>query len=136
MDRGHEFLEHTSETVVRVRAPSLAALLEEAGRALAELELRGRSAPVTGPWREVTLRSSDRAALLVDWLNELLFIAERERLVPAEFEVQEADAGYVRARVRGVRLAEPPAFVKAATMGALSLKEADGTLVAEVTLDV
>ena len=136
MDAGHEFLEHTSETVVRVRAPSLAALLEEAGRALAGLELRGRPARVAGPWREVTLRSSDRAALLVDWLNELLFIAERERWVPAEFEVQEADAHHMRARVRGVRLAEPPVFVKAATMGGLSLAESGGMLVAEVTLDV
>ena len=136
MDASHEFLEHTSETVVRVRAPSFAALLAQAGRALAELELRGRSPLAPGPWREVTLRSRDGAALLVDWLNELLFIAERERWVPTEFVVEEADAGHVRAMVRGVRVAEPPTFVKAATMGGLRLDQAGGTLVAEVTLDV
>jgi len=136
MTARHEFLEHTSETVVRLTAPSLSALLAEAGRALGELELRGRSPRERGPWREVALRSPDRAALLVDWLNELLFIAERERWIPTEFAVLEAEEDHVRARVRGVRVAEPPTFVKAATMGGLRLTEVGGALLAEVTLDV
>lgn len=133
----HEFLEHTSETLLRVRASDLGALLAEAGRALADLACRGSPVPAAeGPPREIIVSSTDDAALLVDWLNELVFLAERERWLAVAFDAVEAGAARARAKVRGARLAEPPVLVKAATMGGLRLAPEDDHLVAEVTLDV
>ena len=136
MNPSHEFLEHTSETRMRVRAASIGELLAEAGRGLAALELRGASRAARGAWREVQVESRDRAALLVDWLNELILVAEREHSVPREFEILEAGDARVRARVRGVPCPEGPSLVKAATLNDVRFGDADGMLEAEVTLDV
>jgi SHS2 domain-containing protein len=93
----HEIADHVSEVRLRVRAGSLGDLLEEAGRAVAQLQLRGADA-ARGTWRMIEISARDRAALLVDWLNELIFPAGAKRWVGADFEVDSAQDGRVRAR--------------------------------------
>lgn len=132
----HEFLEHTGEVHLRVRAASWGALLAEAGRALAGLTLRGASPAAPGRWEEVEVRSTDREALLVDWLNELVFRAESRREVATEFALLETSDQRVVARVRGVAVAEPPALVKAATLHGVRVQSTDGGLEADVVLDI
>ena len=88
----HSFLEHTGEVRLQLQAGSLAELLAEAGRELAELLLRGASGNQVGPAEEIEVRSADRAALLVDWLNELIYRAESGVAVPTEFDVREVGA--------------------------------------------
>jgi SHS2 domain-containing protein len=132
----HEVLDHASEIQLRVRAGSLGELLAEAGRALAALQLGGSAGPATGPWREIELSSPDRAALLADWLNELVFLAETEQWVATEFHIDSADGRSVRARVRGVEVERVPGLVKAATLHGLRLEEMVGGMEGHVILDV
>jgi SHS2 domain-containing protein len=132
----HEFLDHVSETRLLVRAGSFAELLAEAGRGLASLARRGSTSGEPGPWREVSLVGADATGLLVDWLNELVYLAERHHEVPADFDVIEATERVVRARVRGPRVPEAPAHVKAATLHALRLERTTEGLEGEITLDV
>lgn len=137
MRPSHDLLEHTGEVHLRIRAGSLPELLMEAGRALGELMLRGQPAgPARGRWEPVAVRSADRAALLVDWLNELIFRAERDREVPTEFEVLEAGETQVLARVRGVPVPEPPALVKAATLHRARVEPVAEGMEADVILDI
>lgn len=136
LSSSHEFLEHTGEVHLRVRAGSLADLLAEAGRALAELQLRGAASIPGGSWEYLEVRSSDREALLVDWLNELTCHAELRLQVPTQFEVLEATDRRVRARVRGVPVDEPPALIKAATLHGVRVEVIAGGMQADVVLDV
>lgn len=136
MRASSQALEHTAEVRLRIQAPSLAELLAEAGRALGAVELGGEAARPVGAWRRVEVRSADRDALLVDWLNELVFLAETERWVPVDFQMLTVTATTVRARVRGVRLPESPARVKAATFHGLRIAETPAGLAADVILDV
>jgi SHS2 domain-containing protein len=137
----HEVVDHTSEIRLRIRAGSLAELLAEAGRALARLELRGGKTTGTGDWRPLTVSAGDRAALLAEWLNELIFLAEAERWVPIDFEIERAgnnSAGgtEVRARARGVSIEQSSGLVKAATLHGLRVEPIPGGLEGEVVLDV
>lgn len=132
----HRFLEHTGELALELRAESLADLLAEAGRALGALALRGRIRRADGPWRDVTVASADRTALLVDWLNELIYQAEARSEVPTEFEILGADDGQVRARFRGVVVEQPPALVKAATLHGASVERGERGFEGHVVLDV
>lgn len=137
----HEVVDHASEIRLRIRAGSLADLLAEAGQALARLELRGDSTAVTGDWRQLTVSAADHAALLAEWLNELVFLAETERWVAIDFEIErtgETSAGdtEVHARARGVSLERSPGLVKAATLHGLRVDPIPGGLEAEVVLDV
>lgn len=132
----HRFLPHTGEVHLQVEAGSLADLLAEAGRALAALELRHLTHGPPGAWHELEVRSTDRAALLVDWLNELIYLAEASWEVATEFDVREALDTVVRAAVRGVRVEQPPALVKAATLHRARVDPVRGGVQAEVILDV
>jgi SHS2 domain-containing protein len=131
----HEIADHVSEIRLRVQAGSLGDLLEEAGRAVAQLQLRGADA-TPGTWRTIEISAPDRDTLLVDWLNELIFLAEAERWVGADFEVDSAEDGRVRARVWGVRVQHAPALLKAATLHGLRVDDVPGGLEGEVILDV
>ncbi len=134
--RWHEWLDHTSEVQLEVGAESLAGLAAEAGRALGLLLLRDAPARPEGPAREIRVESVDREALLVDWLNEILFLAEVERWVAVEFDILEASSVHLKASARGVPVEESPALVKAATFHGLAVEERAGSLQAEVIFDV
>ena len=117
-------------------AESLGGLAAEAGRALGLLLLRGEGQAAEGSPRTLEVESADREALLVDWLNEILFVAETESWVPLEFEIREAFPTRLRAAVRGVSVNDPPSHVKAATFHGLRVTEGENGYEAEVIFDV
>jgi SHS2 domain-containing protein len=131
-----EILEHTAEVQVRVRAPSLGMLAAEAGRALTRIELGEAVPPASGEWRRVELRARDREALLVDWLNELIYLAEAERWVAVEFRAESASDTALTMLVQGASVADAPARVKAATFHGLHVADRPDGLEAEIVLDV
>ena len=132
----HEFLEHTSELELRVRAPSFPKLLCEAGRAVGLLMLRDAAHDASGPWRTLTVSSADRAGLLVDWLNELIYQAETAHWVPTEMETDSVTDTFLEIRARGVAVKEAPALIKAATLHNVQVREVDDGVEAEVILDI
>jgi SHS2 domain-containing protein len=129
----YEWVEHTAELELRVLADSAEELFAEAMRALAELmdaEEGGEPAR-----HELTASAPDRATLLAEWLNELVYLAESRGFVPdrvERFQLGEVD---VEATVSG-RTATPRPLVKAVTYHGLSLAESDGRWSATVVLDV
>jgi SHS2 domain-containing protein len=135
---GYEVLEHTAEVELKVHAPSWPELLAEAGRALSARLWAGQVAPprAQGTWRHIELQAADRTALLIDWLNELLYHAEAEWWVPVEFVVEETSENTLRARVRGIPVEAAPAAVKAATLYGAGVEPAASGLEATVVLDV
>ena len=132
----HELIDHPSEVQLRLRAGSLGDLLAEAGRALAELQLRGVERPARAAPKRLELAAPDRERLLADWLNELIFLAETERWVATGFEIERADVRSVSARATGVEIPRVRGLVKAATLHGLRVRDVDGGLEGEVILDV
>lgn len=137
----HSFEDHTSEVRLCVTAETLAAVFEEAGRALAELMLDGPPSAAWGPVDEVSLVAPDRAALLVHWLNELIFLSETRKQVYVDFQVDSVSETALHARVRGVFPDVLRTAVKAATLHDVVFREsvsASGSLsyAAKVVLDV
>lgn len=132
----HETVEHVSELELRLRAPSFAALAEEAGRAAAELLLRGEAGDATGDWREFVIENADRAGLLVEWLNELIYQAEAHKWVATEFRAELTGIATLRVEARGTDVEQAPSFVKAATFHGLQLRDTAHGVEAEVILDI
>lgn len=101
----YRFLDHTADVGADLEAAGLGGLYAEALAAFTDtLTVRGRVEPREE--RSFDLEAADREALLVDWLDELLYLWEVEEWLfhDAEVEVEEA-AGRVRlaARARGER---------------------------------
>jgi SHS2 domain-containing protein len=132
----HELRPHTSEIELHLRAGSLGDLLAEAGRALAEVELTRANCLPGGPARPIQVSSSDRAALLVDWLNELIFLADIDRWVAMDFSIDRVEDTEVLARASGVTREWASSRVKAATLHGLRVDDVPGGLEARVILDV
>lgn len=132
----HDVADHTSEIIVRVRAGSFGELLAEAGRALAEIQLRGASPGAPGDWRRLEVTAADRAGLLAEWLNELIYLAETERWVATEFEIERAEPAALVARARGPMVDLAPGLVKAATLHRLRVDDVPGGVTGEVVLDI
>lgn len=133
----HEFEEHTGEVRLRVEASTLPELFEEAARALVELSAGGSlSAPLQDE-RRVEVRASDRDALLIDWLNELVFLSETTRCVFPSVHVEALDDRELRAVVRGAEPSVIRTAVKAATMHGVHIEQGgDDRWTARVVLDV
>ena len=87
-------------------------------------------------WREFRVDGPDRAANLVDWLNELVYLCEVDGWIPVEVEAEADGDSEVVIRARGARLGEPFVGIKAATLHHAAVREGPGGVEGEVTLDV
>lgn len=121
---------------MRIEAETLPALFEEAARGLADLLAEDAAGPPTRAAEHVVLSSKDRDALLVDWLNELVYRGEVDKCVYAEVKIDRIDESGLEATIRGREPHAPRTAVKAATWHGLRVRAKDGGFEARVVLDV
>ena len=137
----HTWIEHTAEQELQLEGESAEAVMAEAGEALAGL----LGEPEQGPpvRREVTATAPDLPALLAEWLNELVYLADKgfltERVVTLSLSVgpgeNESHSHQVRATVEG-RPGMPRCLVKAVTYHRLQLEQEGVRWRGRVVLDV
>jgi SHS2 domain-containing protein len=82
-----EFIDHTADAGMRVKAPTLENLFETAGLAFTELVTSADSVDCRVE-RRFKLEEDDIETLLVSWLQELLYLLDTEDLVFARFQVK------------------------------------------------
>jgi len=128
------WVEHTSEVQLDIASPTEAGVFAEALGGLAEL-LGGDDASGPATTAPLRVRAGDRAALLVGWLEELLWVAERDQAVPGSARALVLDGDELRAEVDW-RPAPPRPLVKAVTWHDLRFERADDGYHARVVLDV
>jgi SHS2 domain-containing protein len=139
---GFDFLDHTGDVAVRVRAASLGALFAEAALALAAtLVETGEVRPAAR--RDVSLEAASPDLLLVDWLNELVFRFDVERFLVARADARVSEAAgawRLDAAVFGEPLDESRhqvrVPVKGVTYHQLAIAEVDGALETTVVFDI
>lgn len=129
----HRFVEHTGEVEVEIVAPTEEGVFGEALAAFADLV--GGADGGGAVRHEVELSAGDRALLLVEWLGELVFLAEVEGFVPERVSALELSDGHLRATVEG-RRARPPHLVKAVTLNDLEVERSGDHWHARLVLDV
>lgn len=130
------FVDHTAELQLEIQAPTRAAVFSEAVRAIAEL-LGGDGEPPAGARqvRELSVHAPDDPALLAAWLDEILFVADTEDLVPLRAERLNVGTGGIRGAVSFVE-GSPPHLVKGVTYHDLQLSCVEGTWQGRAVLDV
>ena len=93
----HRWVEHTAELELEIAASSEAEVFAEALAALAELVDGKNGPPVT---REIELEAEDRAMLLVEWLDELVYRSEPAKRVYDMLAIDAISEQELRARIR------------------------------------
>lgn len=130
---------HVGELVLVVSAETAEGVYAEALRGLGEELAADDDGPPAGEpeRRPLELVSSGPDTLLADLLNEALFLAETQGLLPVGAEVDSLVGGTLRGALVMVRPAVPPRpVVKAATYHDLEVEDAGGSWRARVVLDV
>jgi SHS2 domain-containing protein len=129
----YRWVEHTSEVEVLIEDDSPRAVFIEALVALGDLltEERGGD-PVT---HEVSISAPDLPALLVEWLSELVYLAESDGFIPERVVEIEFTQTSLEATVGGQR-ARPQTVIKGVTYHDLELSQTEGRWRARVVLDV
>lgn len=141
---GFELLEHTADVGIRAWAGSLEEAFARATEGLAEvlgaLRPPGGSGE-TGPREAVAVEvtADDLGGLLVDWLNEVLWLREVRQAALAGVEVERVGDGVARGSVALASGGPAPdgTFVKAVTYHRLRVEpDPGGGWLLEVYLDV
>ena len=135
-----ELFDHTADLGLRVRASTLEELLAEAGRGLLAMIVANPASVRPVQTRTIELPAGEASYLLFDWLTELLYAFESDKLLLCEFQVQLAE-GKLTAICRGEPMDasrhEMDHEVKAITYHRLRVEQlADGGWMAEVIVDI
>jgi SHS2 domain-containing protein len=90
--------------------------------------------------REVQLSAEDVEVLLVEWLNELIYIAEVEHIIFKRFEINDLSKTNLKATCFGEKI-KPKQHklkreIKAATYHMLRLNKEDGSYKVQIIFDV
>jgi len=133
---GHAFEEHTAEVQVRLWSPTLAGLFTEAAAVLAELMAGGPVREEGSAELPVALEARDRDALLVDWLNELIYRTEMSGRLQTAVRIDQLTNCSLHGSTGGVDQPAPAVEVKAATLHGLRIAEGAKGYSATVILDV
>ena len=130
----YELIPHTADLAIRVRGRDMPELFVNAARALGELlalppERRESS-------REIALDGYDAETLLVNWLNELIWLHETDRLAFTTFRILEFSPTRLLARAEGGPSAETLRVIKAATFNDLRITPTADGVEATIVFDV
>ena len=140
-----EFLDHTADAAVRIRARDAAELFQDATLALLSLYL-GESGTVACFVREsiaVSLEAENGEALLIDYLNELIFLFDTRRFLTRRIDFSTLFLGppcrlegLARGETLDLARHEPQTEIKAATFHGLEIRQTNGGVEADVVFDL
>jgi SHS2 domain-containing protein len=132
----YEEVEHTADIALRVRGKNLNAFLVHAARGMCELYgVPDEDAPLSAPY-QVKLESPDLETLLVDWLNELLYLMEIHELILTRFIFQDTSKTHLIAQVKGRKRRRIDNLIKATTFHNLEVEETSMGYEATIVFDV
>ncbi len=129
-------VEHTADWAFRARGETLTQLFINAAFAMFALEGAQAVEKKTTTTREIEVEGGDRETLLINWLNELLYIAEMERQYPAAIEILDFAPPRLRARLELTAEERPGRRIKAATFHNLRVEQTANGWEATVVVDV
>jgi len=132
---GSEEVEHTADRAFRVRGRELTELLENAAQAMVALD---GEPPASECFvrRVIEVEGTDRETLLVNWLNEILYLEQTHHEFYDHFLLSDVTENHLRAQLYGRQLDRSVTSVKAVTFHNLEVKESSEGLEATIVVDV
>jgi len=136
----YTFLDHPSEALVEVRAPSTKEVFIDAALALFDLMTDLEKIEIQQSFH-VQLSSPERHLLLVDWLNQLILLHEVQNVFLVQFniDVTQNTDWHLTAVVEGEKIREDHErrlHAKSATYGQLEWKEEQGNHIVRFVIDI
>ncbi len=129
-------VEHTADLALLVEAHSLPELFCEACRGMLWLQYDEEGHLSECEWRSVEIAGSSYEMLLVEWLNEILYIGERDQFRVIDARIDELSENALKSSIL-ICPSQPPARdIKAVTYSDLTILHTDSGLHVVLTFDV
>ena len=135
MSKRFEEIEHTADLALRVYGRDVKELFANAAQGMFALMAKP-ALEEPAREREVSLEAADYEGLLVDWLNELIYLHEVEWDTYYQFAIETLSPRKLQAHVTGGPTKSKTKAIKAATFHELAIKETTNGLVATIVFDV
>ena len=138
MGKGFEIINHTADVGIVAYGADVSQAFTNAARALFSLitELDDVEECLH---RDIELTASDEESLLVEWLNELIYLFDTENIVFKRFDVTKLNNTQLKARSYGEKVDSSKhrlkTGVKAATYHMLKIDKSNGSRV-QVLFDI
>lgn len=134
-----EHFEHQADIGVRGVAPTLAQAFEQTAQGLTAVIVEPDQVAQKQE-RRIECEAPDHELLLVEWLNQIIFLMATERMLFSRFAVHIEDH-HLQARIYGEAIDrarhQPTVEIKGATYTALAVRQQDdGTWLAQTVVDV
>ena len=129
MEKGFEFINHTADVGIIAHGADMSQAFANA--AIALFSLITNLDDVEGvTYRDIELTAPDQESLLVDWLNELIYLFDTENIIFKRFDIAQLSQTYLEARSYGDKVDSSKhklkTGVKAATYHMLKIDENNG----------
>jgi len=141
----YEYLEHTADVAVRLRSKDGEELFSDATRALLSIFVDAEAGSPVRPIEKqaLDLEAEDAEALLVDYLNQLIFLFDTRRFLGADVRVLELSLGkpsQLKAIVEGETF-DPERLslkteIKAATFHGIEIRKTPSGLETVIVFDL
>ena len=128
-------IEHTADRAFRVTGRNMAELLENTARTIQAVDRPGTMGRILGT-RDIQVEGIDRESLLVNWLNEILYLEQAHGLACERFEIIELKDDHLHARVETREYDGNYSQIKAVTFHNLEIRESSEGVEAEIVVDV
>jgi len=138
MDKEFEIVDHTADVGIIAYGADIRQAFANAARALFSLitELENVEEILH---RDIELTAPDQESLLVEWLNELIYLFDTENVIFKRFDIIQLDRTRLKARIYGEKVNSSKhklkTGVKAATYHMLKVDKSDGCKV-QVLFDI
>ena len=138
MDKEFEIVDHTADVGIIAYGADIRQAFANAAKALFSLitELENVEEALH---RDIELTATDQESLLVEWLNELIYLFDTENVIFKRFDIVQLDRTQLKARIYGEKVDrakhEIKTGVKAATYHMLKVDKDDGCKV-QVIFDI
>ena len=130
-----EEIEHTADLAIRVYGQDTRELFANAAHGMFAL-MAEPSVEEPACEREVSLEAIDHESLLVDWLNELIYLHEVESETYCQYAIETVSPTKLKAHVTGGPTRNKTKAIKAATFHDLAIEETANGFVATIVFDV
>jgi len=132
----YEEIEHTADLALRCGGPDLESFFRNAARGMYGLLGAEGSSVNASEQHTVCLTAMDIESLLVDWLGELAYLAERDWLVFGDMTFKTLSTTRIEAVLTGRRAHRLDKVVKAVTYHHLNVQKTPEGYAATVVFDV
>jgi SHS2 domain-containing protein len=138
MEKDFEIIDHTADVGIAAYGADMSQAFANAARALFSLitELDDVAEVLH---RDVELTAPDQESLLVEWLNELIYLFDTENIIFKRFDITQLNHTQLKARSYGEKVDKSKhklkTGVKAATYHMLKVDKGDGCQV-QVLFDI